>query len=118
MARPKLNIDPDLVRRLASINATTAEIASVCKCSQDTLERRFADIIKDGRAEGITSLKRKQMQLALEGNPTMLVWLGKVLLGQREVSDYNIQSNNTNTTYSKLSDEELDSKLLLFDNKS
>lgn len=30
------------------------------------------------------SLRRQQLRLALDGDKTMLIWLGKVLLGQKE----------------------------------
>jgi hypothetical protein len=36
------------------------------------------------------SLKRKQFDMAMKGNVTMLIWLGKQTLGQRDVpADYN-----------------------------
>ncbi len=41
-----------------------------------------------GRAHGRMSVRRKQMQMLLdESNPTMAVWLGKQLLGQRDRQD-------------------------------
>lgn len=84
MARPKLVIDPQLVHDLAAINCTMEEIAAITKCSVDTLERRFADIIKDGRDIGRSSVRRKQYEVATAGNVTMLIWLGKQLLGQKD----------------------------------
>ena len=81
--RPPLNIDPELIRRLAEIQATMAEIASVAGCSVDTLERNFADIIKKGREAGKCSLRRWQYKMAAT-NPTMAIWLGKIWLGQRD----------------------------------
>ncbi len=84
MARPKKQIDPKQVESLALINCTTAEMAAVIGCSSDTLERRFAAIIKEGREKGRMSLKRKQFQAAMSGNTTMLIWLGKQLLGQTD----------------------------------
>lgn len=84
MARPKLNIDPEQVKRLALIQCTVEEMASVLRCDKRTLERRFAAIIKEGRESGRMSLKRKQFELAMGGNVAMLIWLGKQTLGQRE----------------------------------
>lgn len=84
MARPKLNIDPELVERMASIHCTMEEIASVVKCSVDTLERRFADVIGHARNKGKTSLRRKQWEVALMGNVPMLKWLGQQHLGQTD----------------------------------
>lgn len=81
MARPKKNIDPDQVRRLAMINCSNAEIASVVGCSTDTIERRFAAVIKEGREQGRSSLKRMMWEAAQKGNITMMIFLSKQMLG-------------------------------------
>lgn len=57
------------------------EIAAVCDCSVDTLERRFADVIQRGREKGTMSLKRKMFETAMNGNVTMQIWLSKQHLG-------------------------------------
>lgn len=82
--RKPLDIDEKLVYRMATIHCTTQEIASVCGCSPDTLERRFAGIMQQGRDQGKMSLKRKMFELALDGNVTLLLWLSKQHLGYRE----------------------------------
>jgi hypothetical protein len=84
MARPRKKIDASQVEGLAAIHCTTDEIGAVLGCSRDTLERRYAASIKDGRARGRASLRRKQWELAQSGNATMLIWLGKQLLGQTD----------------------------------
>lgn len=84
MARPQIPIDPDVVEKLAAIHCTMKEIAAVVECSVDTLERRFAEIIKQGRDKGKTSLKRWQWKAAEKGNVTMQIWLGKNYLGQSD----------------------------------
>jgi AraC-like DNA-binding protein len=84
MGRPRKNIDPAQVEELASIDCSYAEMAAVLGCNESTLTRRFAQAIERGRNRGKTSLKRKQFELAMAGDRTMLVWLGKVRLGQRE----------------------------------
>jgi len=33
---------------------------------------------------GKLSLRRKQVELAVEGNPTMRIWLGKQYMGQKD----------------------------------
>jgi hypothetical protein len=85
VARPKKDVNPVIVGRLANIGCTMNEIAAVCDCSVDILERRFADVIKKGRETGKASLRRQQWKKACEGNVTMQIWLGKQLLGQRDV---------------------------------
>jgi hypothetical protein len=84
MARPKKDLDVEAIRELAHIQCTMIEIAAVMRCSVDTLENRFSDVIKAGRESGKSSLRRAQWKKALEGHPSMLIWLGKCYLGQRE----------------------------------
>jgi hypothetical protein len=84
MARPKKDIDIEQVRKLAAIQCSYAEMASVLGCNESTLTRRFAQVIKEGRDQGRMSLKRKQYEVAMGGNTSMLIWLGKNVLGQRD----------------------------------
>lgn len=84
MARPKKEINESQVRQLAAINCSYAEMAAVLGCDESTLTRRFAQVIKEGREQGRMSLKRKQYEVAMGGNVTMLIWLGKQLLDQSE----------------------------------
>ena len=90
MGRPKLNIDPVVVEKLASIHCTMNEIASVVGCSVDTLENRFSEIIKTGRNKGKASLRRLQWATAEKGNAVMQIWLGKQLLDQK--NSYTIEA--------------------------
>jgi hypothetical protein len=85
MARPKKPIDEALVKRLAQIMCTMEEIAHICECSVDTLERRFAEVIKQARSTGKMSLRRWQFASAEKGNAGMLIWLGKQYLGQKDI---------------------------------
>ena len=50
----------------------------------DTLNRNFAEFLDKGRANGKTRLRQLQWQAAQKGNVTMLIWLGKTMLGRRE----------------------------------
>lgn len=103
MARPKKEINDEFVYELAKIHCTMIEIAHVCDCSVDTLERRFADVIKKGRSEGKMSLRRLQYDAAKTGNIGMLIWLGKQLLDQHERTVIDI---------SKLPDEVIKDEIL------
>ena len=82
MARPLKEIDPNLVEKLARIGCSLGEIATIVECSEDTLERRFADDMRKGRDTLKMRLRRKQVLVAMRGNVAMLIWLGKQLLGQ------------------------------------
>lgn len=90
MARPRKQINEDQLRQLAAIQCTMKEMASVMEVSVDTLERNYAEIIKKGQDEGKSSLRRAQYKAAMGGNATMLVWLGKQLLGQKDANVDNI----------------------------
>lgn len=84
MARPQKDIDPRQVEQLAAIDCSYEEMAAVLGCSVSLLHKRFSTVIEKGRAAGRSSLKRQQFKLAMDGNPTMLIWLGKVRLGQKD----------------------------------
>jgi hypothetical protein len=85
--RPRLDIDPAQVERMAAIGCTVEEIAVLVGCSKSTLDKGFSAPIEKGRMRLNRSLKRKQVQLARQGNVTMLIWLGKQYLGQKEKSE-------------------------------
>lgn len=93
--RPKIQLDFETVDKLMAIQCTGEEIASVLNVSYDTLERRikeehglsFADYFAQKSGVGRASLRRRQFQLAEGGNPTMLVWLGKQWLNQKDRSE-------------------------------
>jgi hypothetical protein len=92
MARPQKLIDIRLVEELARIGCTEEDMAAVLDVSVDTIQRRkrssaeFCGAIKRGQAATRNSLRRLQLKKALEGNITMLIWLGKQLLGQQDRS--------------------------------
>lgn len=84
--RPKIVIDYDIVESLSMIQCTQEEIANSLKISVRTLQRdtKFCRIYKKGMDEGKMSLRRLQWKAAEKGNTTMLIWLGKQYLNQRE----------------------------------
>lgn len=86
MGRPKKVIDYELVSKLASIHCTQEEVASVIGFNRKVFERdkKIKEVYDDGILKGKSSLRRKQMELALAGNVSMLVWLGKQILGQTD----------------------------------
>ena len=88
MARPKKDIDEEQVKKLAAIQCSYSEMAAVLGCDESTLTRRFAHVIKEGREHGTMSLKRKQYEIAMGGNVTMLIWLGKIVLKQVEKKEF------------------------------
>jgi hypothetical protein len=87
------------VAGLGKIGATTLECAAVLGVDEKTWIK-FRDenpevrsAYDNERGKLRTSLRRKQVQLALEGNVTMLIWLGKNELAQSD----KVQTENTHS---------------------
>ena len=85
----EIPITPEQIQKLAQLGCTQREMASVLNVSRSTLDRRltepaFRDALEAGDANLNVSLRRKQVELALAGDRTMLIWLGKQRLGQAD----------------------------------
>lgn len=94
--RPAVEINWELVDYLASIRCTSEEIAGACGCDNETLRLHFTkrklgstfqEYLDEKRSLGRASLRRKQFEVAQTGNVTMLIWLGKQLLDQKDRND-------------------------------
>lgn len=110
--RPKKVLDLAAIRKLAMIQCTHSEIASVLGVSLPTLTAfpGFLDIYKIGQENGRKSLRRVQFASALKGNTGMLVWLGKQYLGQKDriETDLNARFDVNDPGREKLSDERIE----------
>lgn len=84
VGRDKKVIPPEEVYKLANIGCKDNEIADWFGIDSNTLRYNFSTELTKGRLALNQSLRRAQLAVALNGNPTMLIFLGKVLLGQRE----------------------------------
>ena len=85
MARPKkYNIDTNEVEKLAGYGCTNIEIANFFGCSSDLIEKSYSEFLTKGRADLKRRLRKAQIDTAVAGNPTMLVWLGKQMLNQTD----------------------------------
>lgn len=100
--RPKKVINQKLFENLCGIQCTEVEICGVLECSADTLNRwckrtykmTFADTYKSKSQVGKSSLRRAQWKLA-EKNASMAIWLGKQYLGQRDIVEPGLPTDNT-----------------------
>jgi hypothetical protein len=90
-------IDAHLFEDLCRIQCTKREICGVLNISESTLlrwvKRNYSgatfDTIHEKYSDvGKMSLRRWQMQAAEAGNATMLIWLGKQLLDQKDLSRF------------------------------
>lgn len=86
MARPKIDIDGNLVEKMASWGCKTVEIADYFNCDTDTITNRFSVELRKGRTALKTNLRQWQLAAARGGNSALLIWLGKQLLDQKEIS--------------------------------
>ena len=98
MGRPKADIDWNKVDKYLQAQCDGVGIAGLLGIHQNTLylaceekfKISFSEYSAQKRGEGRELLRAKQFQSAMEGDKTMLVWLGKQYLGQREKTDSNI----------------------------
>jgi predicted DNA-binding transcriptional regulator AlpA len=78
--------------RAASIGCTVEDIAALLGLSRKTIynhmeqDPELAEAMDRGRGMGRASLRRMQWEKAEVGDTSMLIWLGKVLCGQRDSS--------------------------------
>jgi hypothetical protein len=79
-----LTVRTDEVANYARLGAPDTEIGQMVGLSPRQLVRRFGPAMEKGRAERKLKLRQKQTEVALDGNVTMLIWLGKQELGQRD----------------------------------
>lgn len=96
MGRPPKVVDWKQVQLMCKIQCTESEIASVLEIHIDTLYEKckaehgmtFPEYFKQFSENGKMSMRRAQYKKALEGHPTMLIWLGKQMLGQRDQVEF------------------------------
>jgi len=89
--RPKKVIDQAQFEELCKIQCTEMEICAVlnvddmtlAKWCEETYQKSFSEIFAIKREGGKASLRRMQWKQA-EVNPTMAIFLGKNMLGQRD----------------------------------
>jgi hypothetical protein len=74
-------VPPEEVIKLAKLGCTVEEMSDWFGVPFNTLKYNFSSEIAKGRAETKQALRRAQIALALKGNATMLIWLGKNMLG-------------------------------------
>lgn len=98
-------IDWKTVDKLCEIQCLGEEIASILEIDYDTFnlackrekKMKFTEYFKQKSAGGKRSLRRKQYKTAVnDGNPTMLIWLGKQWLGQTDKKELDVTSNGDN----------------------
>jgi len=93
--RPKVEIDWDKVSGYLRAQCSSVGIAEILGISTDTLYLRckkdnkidYTVFSEQKKSEGKELLRAKQYSMAMNGNITMQIWLGKQYLGQRDKSE-------------------------------
>lgn len=101
--RPRAVINWEQLEKLCALQCTGEECASVLGVNYDTLvsaiKRKgfegFSEYYKRYSAPGKVSLRRQQFRVAENGNATMLIWLGKQYLGQRDYKIENLDGSSS-----------------------
>ena len=96
--RPKAVINWKMVDEYLRSQCDGAHIANILGIHPNTLylaceekfNVNFSEYSQQKKGEGKELLRARQFKAAMEGDKTMLVWLGKQYLGQREKTDSNI----------------------------
>jgi hypothetical protein len=85
-------VDQEILAAYCQVGATQEEVCAILDIDEETLQGAckrqfgcaFPEFFKKHFNKTKLSLRRKQVQLALEGHPSMLIWLGKSFLNQSE----------------------------------
>lgn len=88
----KIEIDKGKLEGMVMFGATCLECAEILGCSDDTIRNfvhseyglTFSVFSHQKKGQIRYKLRRKQIELALAGNVTLLIWCGKNILGQSE----------------------------------
>lgn len=119
IGRPVVKLDWDQIEDLCKIHCTQEEIAQFCKTTIETVQADclreqgipFSEFYQQKKGLGKISLRRRQYKSAVnEGDRTMMIWLGKQMLGQAEKIEAQA-SLLVDRPHKELTDEELEAKL-------
>lgn len=120
IGRPEKKIDLEQLDIMAKYGATCSDIAGYFMCSNDTIVKvikqnygmSFPEFSDKRQSEIRLKLRQKQIQVALNGNVALLIFLGKNLLGQSDKQDISQTSNIVELKYNlKESPSELRQRL-------
>lgn len=101
MSRPELTVDWEKVDYMLKCGCLGSEVAATFAMHPDTLYRKinerygmtFTAYQQEMRCIGDYALRQKQYEKALEGDNTLLIWLGKNRLGQKNEDKISISED-------------------------
>ena len=105
MGRPRAEIDWAIVDEYLQAGTDGASIAAAFGINPETLYDAcqtthnigFSDYKQQKRAVGLDNLRVKQYQVAMSGDKSLLIWLGKQYLNQSDRNDVTTQGERLNT---------------------
>lgn len=116
VGRPRIELDPKQAKIFGYFRATYDTMAEQIGCHVDTIrhamqdeDSEFSKAYKNGFSSMKMKLSEAQVKTAIdEHNPTLLVWLGKQYLGQKDVPDSGNENNDITVILKphKLADDE------------
>ena len=116
MSRPEIPIDWKRVDHLLKAGCLGTEVAAVFAMHPNTFYDRvtkefglsFTEFLQQKRSDGDAAIRAHQYEKALgmteNGNDTLLIWLGKNRLGQRNEDKLSIVTSEQQTTLDKTMD--------------
>lgn len=109
-SKPLNNEDFQRLLNMVRIQCTLEECCSILGMSDTTLNRRLKERGEDNfealyrryNDEGKMSLRRMQWQAAENGNASLLIWLGKQYLNQRDKSNLEVTGEDGGAIITKI----------------
>ena len=101
--RPKVKIDLEAVKELASEGNTQADIADALGFARShfSTNKALKKAYWDGIAEMRLSLRHFQYNAARDGNIQMLIWLGRQFLGQKDQPEESAETEDTDAYFAE-----------------
>ena len=110
--RPSTSMDWNRIEKMAMAGSNGVQIAAAIGVHYDTLANHcekdkpcgyslFSDYLRAKREKGNDLLLRKQYDIAMSGDKSMLIWLGKNRLGQVDKKEVKEQSTRENFMLTK-----------------
>jgi len=98
-----VELDWKLLDSILMFKASLEDCADICGCSSRTITRNiekekgmtFSEYRTRKMAKVRTNLASKQYQVAMSGNVSMLIWLGKQWLGQKDKHEISEEASLT-----------------------
>lgn len=104
----KYDIDELQVELLAQRFWKITEIAAFFNVDEGTIRKRFPNLLTKGREVGKGKLRDLQFAAAMNGNSTMLIWLGKQYLNQKEPDQFKQDEQPEAPEFAKMTNEQLE----------